>query len=50
MDRVLDKTDVFELKSDMSDFKTALKAKGIILTLSIHSPAHPKTPIIFSPI
>lgn len=30
MDRVLDKTDVFELKSDMSDVKTALRAKGII--------------------
>jgi acylphosphatase len=30
MDRVLDKTDVFELKNDMSDVKTALRAKGII--------------------
>jgi acylphosphatase/peptidoglycan hydrolase CwlO-like protein len=30
MDHVLDKTDVFELKSDMSDVKTALRAKGII--------------------
>lgn len=30
MDRVLDKTDVFELKNDMADVKTALKAKGII--------------------
>ena len=30
MDRVLDKTDVVELKSDMSDVKTSLRAKGII--------------------
>jgi acylphosphatase len=30
MDRVLDKTDVVELKSDMSDVKAALRAKGII--------------------
>jgi acylphosphatase len=30
MDRALDKTDVFELKNDMSDVKTALRAKGII--------------------
>jgi acylphosphatase len=30
MDRVLDRTDVVELKSDMSDMKAALRAKGII--------------------
>ncbi|MCK9440263.1 MAG: acylphosphatase [Methanothrix sp.] len=30
MDRVLDKTDVVELKGDMSDVKAALRAKGII--------------------
>ena len=30
MDRVLDKTDVVELRSDMSEVKAALRAKGII--------------------
>jgi hypothetical protein len=30
MDKVLDKTDVTDLKSDMAEVKTALKAKGII--------------------
>ncbi|OPY56026.1 MAG: hypothetical protein A4E49_00326 [Methanosaeta sp. PtaU1.Bin112] len=30
MDRVQDKNDVFELKNDISDAKTALRAKGII--------------------
>ncbi len=30
MDRVLDRTDVVELKSDMSEMKAALRAKGII--------------------
>jgi hypothetical protein len=30
MDKVLDKTDVEDLKSDMAEVKTALKAKGII--------------------
>ncbi|MGB5100028.1 MAG: acylphosphatase [Methanothrix sp.] len=30
MDRALDKTDVVELKGDMSDVKAALRAKGII--------------------
>jgi len=33
LDRVLDKTIVFELESDISDDKTALRAKGIISNL-----------------
>jgi hypothetical protein len=30
MDRALDKSDIAELKADVSEMKSALKAKGII--------------------
>jgi hypothetical protein len=30
MDKVLDKSEIIELKSDVSEMKSALRAKGII--------------------